>query len=394
MIKFISILVSLFVVGYFIAHDTWMVTITGFGYEVTTSVLVLVLAVLLIFYLWHLVKKPFYWLSGYRAWYAQRRQSQKEAYLVQALKTILDQSGKSTAQILKQKGSFFDKRSDENYILEALFDPTPHVFEQLLHREGTELAGIKGLLAYAREEGDWEAASRLLYRAAEKYASETWVQQALWEAQIMQADWTESLKTLELLKKQGLVDKAEYNLRRALVLLKLGQAKEAYKLLPDHPAVALAYAKTEPSKVKSVVTALWKTAPCGEAFELFRQAIAEEKPTKQAKLIDRLIQTNPNHRVSLIAQVQVAIDNELWGVAKDHLTTYLNTYPLTASVARLMAEVERKGWHHEEEAKVWDDKAAHATDDSGWGCAICGHKTAEWDAVCPSCNAFGSIQYK
>ena len=90
----------------------------------------------------------------------------------------------------------------------------------------------------------------------------------------------------------------------------------------------------------------------------------------------------------------MALDNEMWGVAKEKLTTYLEMYSLTAIAARMMAEAERKGWHHEEGAKAWEEKAVNAPNEMGWGCSACGHMTGGWDALCPKCNGFGCIRYK
>lgn len=394
MIRFLSVLISLFIIGYLIAHDTWMVTVTGFGYEITTSVLLLALALIAFLYVLHLLKKPFRLFDRYRQWSAQRRQTRKEDYLFLVLKTILDKDSNAKKQLLKKKNDFFDKKSDENYLIEALFAPTPHVFERLLRRERTELAGVHGLLAYARESGDFNAASRLLHRAAEKHAGEPWVQEMLWEVQVMQSDWNEALTTLEVLKKQGRVDKATYTERKAFILMKLGRIKEAYKLLPDHQAVALAYAEAEPQKAQSVIMNLWPKSPSYEAFQLFQKTIKDEKMEKQAKLVDKLTRQNPEHRLSVLARAQVALEQGLWGVAKELLTAYTNTYPLTQKVAQMMAEVERKGWNHEAEAKAWEAKMSQAANGSCWGCSACGHQTHAWDAVCPNCNTFGSIRYK
>ena len=394
MLRFISVLASIFIVGYLIVRDTWMVTITAFGYEIRTSLLVVIMAFCLFLYLLHLLKKPFHWFSGYRRWSEKRRQSKKEAYLLQALRTVLDRDSRSATRLLRQKNAFFDRKSDENYILEALFQPTPHTFEQLLHREDTELAGIRGLLTVARQSGDWDTVERLLLRAADRLPGEPWIWQELWEIQVLQRDWNDALATLDRLKKQGQVTREQYAAYRAGILLKLGRVAEAYKLQSDHPAIALAYAAAYPSKAMSVLTNLWRTSPSREAFLLFRKAVSNEKPAKQEKLLTRLIQTNPEHRGSLLAKVQLAMDKGSWPEAKEQLEAYLNVYPLTATVARLMAEVERQGWHHEEEAKRWDLKAAQTDDDTGWGCSACGHRTAEWDLVCPRCNAFGTVRYK
>jgi len=392
MMRFIFILISIFTVGFFIVKDTWMVTVQGFGYELKASVLILIVGVILFLYLVHLLKKPFGWWGRCQNWLNKRRQDQKEAYLLLALKTALDQNTAAVKQLIKDKNKFFDKKSDENYILEALFEPTPHTFEQLLHRENTELAGIRGLLTYAQKDGNWAEAGRLLQKAAEKHAQEPWIWEALWTVQTLQNDWYEALNTLEILKKQGQINKEEYTRRKALLVLKLGRVSEAYKLYPDHQAIVLAYAKAEPGKAEKLIRHLWAKAPCLEAFDIYWQMIASEKQSKQVKAIEKLVNENPKHRLSLLVLAQTAMKQELWGKAKEELTDYLAVYPLTAQVARLMAEVERQGWHHLEEAQKWELKALEAPAEKGWVCSACGHRTDSWEIVCPACNAFGEIK--
>ena len=394
MIKFIAIVIGLLIVGFLIAQNTWMVTVSAFGFEIRTSIIFVLAVVLLLWYVLHLLKKPFCWIGGCQKWYANRKQTQKEAFLLLALKTALDRDSESAQKLLKQKNSFFDKKSDENYVLEALFAPTPHVFEQLLHREKTELAGVRGLLNYAREQGDYAEIGRLLQKAFEKHPNEVWVHEALWQAQILQNDWSESLKTLESLKKSGRIGKDEYTKRKTCVLLKLGKVQEAYKLMPEAPETAMAFVAENSQKAESVLMKLWEKTPCWDAFLLFQKAIREEKPAKQVKLVEKMVKYNPDNRLSLLAVARVALDNEMWGIAKEKLTVYMEMYSLTSVAARMMAEAERKGWHHEEGAKAWEEKAVNAPNEMGWGCSVCGHMTGGWDAVCPKCNAFNSIRYK
>ena len=39
MIKFIAIVIGLLIVGFLIAQNTWMVTVSAFGFEVRTSII-------------------------------------------------------------------------------------------------------------------------------------------------------------------------------------------------------------------------------------------------------------------------------------------------------------------------------------------------------------------
>ena len=394
MFKFLFILIVLCVAGFLMMPDVGIITVTAFGFRITTSILIVIAALAVVLYLWHLLKQPFLWLSGCQTWYQKRKQSQKEAYLLLALKTVLDQDSVAKNQLLKKKNTFFDKKSDENFIIEALFQPSPHTFEQLLHRPETELAGIHGLLGYAQKAGDWLETARLLQKAHDKNPNEPWVTKELWQAQILQSDWAASLKTLDVLKKQDLINKDEFRDRKAQILIKLGRVKEAYKLAPTRPEVALAYAKADPKKAKDIIEDLWPRNPSRDAFLLFQRAIAGDKPIAQEKAVRKLVRHNPEAKQSLLALAETATDLEKWGDVKEYLTTYLSLYPLTVTVARMMAQAERCGWHHEEAAKDWEIKTRFARDEDGWGCSACGHKTEEWDIRCPKCNAFGTIRYQ
>ena len=69
----------------------------------------------------------------------------------------------------------------------------------------------------------------------------------------------------------------------------------------------------------------------------------------------------------------------------------ISLYPLTAQVAKMMADVEQKGWNHTDEAQKWRLKALDAPAELGWKCAVCGHQTESWALVCPVCHAFAEM---
>lgn len=393
MLKFIFILISVFLLGFLIINDTWMISIEGFGYQITASSLVFIVSIAIIIYLFHLLRKPFHWMNGYQKWAENKRRTKKELYFTSVLQAILEQRKDVISDVVKQRKNWFHAKSTEALLIEALFAPTPHVFEQLIQNPNTELAGIRGLLQYAQKTGDTNEALRLLQKAINKNPDEPWIQTSLWDLQVMQNDWSDALTTLDLLKKNKLISSGDYQERKACLLLKLGRSKEAFELAPDNPATAIAYAQAEPKKARDILFASWKKEPCWDTYTAFRKNIATETPSKRIKLIEKLIRYNPQHRLSLKAKVQTAIDAELWGIAKETLSTYFQAYPLTPETARMMAIVERKGWHHEQGAQEWDKKALSAHETDGWKCTQCHHETGYWEISCPMCNTFGSIKY-
>lgn len=393
MLKFIFILISVFLLGFLIINDTWMISIEGFGYQITASSLLFIIAIAIIVYLLRLLKKPFHWINGYQKWIENRRKTQKDAYFTAILTTVLEQRQSSMQDILKQRKNWFHTKSTEALLIEALFAPTPHVFEQLIQKPETELAGIRGLLQYAQKTGDVNEALRLLRKAAAKNVTEPWVQSGLWDLQVLQSDWADALKTLDVLKKNKLVSSDEYQSRKACLLLKLGRTKEAFEADPDNPATAIAYARTEPKKAQDILTTSWKKESCWDTYLAFRENSTTETPAKRMKLTEKLIRHNPQHRLSLKAKAQTAIDAELWGVAKETLTTYFQAYPLTPETAQMMAIVEREGWHHEQGAQEWEKKALLSHETDSWKCTNCQHELGYWEASCPICNSFGCIKY-
>lgn len=391
MFKFILFLAGIAALGVLIATDTGLMAVRGFGYEATFSSILLPVGLLLILYLIYLIKKPFQWLEKWNEWRAGKRQAKKDIFMRLVLKTLLDKNEAAAALILKNRKSWFAKDSAEFLLLEALFSPTPAVFEKLLRRDGTELAGIRGLLGAAQKKGDLHESELLLQQAAETTPRVSWIYEAQWTLQTLQNDWREALKTLDILKKKKLLSAAEYAQKRACVLLKLDRAKEAFSWDNAHAAAAIRWAQQEPERALRILEKSWRETPCWETFLAYRAALDGKKDSQKMKAVEGLVRFHPAHKSAVLALAQTAVDAQLWGVAKETLQVYMKSYPLTQTAAQLMAQAERGGWQHEEEARGWEEKGAQALEKSGWTCGACRHITRTWDAVCPICNAFGKI---
>lgn len=394
MLKLILFAISMVFVGYLIVTDGFMVSVSAFGYEVTLSIILLVVLVALFFYILHVGKKPFCWLFGFKERRDRKHLMKKEGFLTFSLQTVLDQNDSAIEKILHQKRNIFGKKDTEQLLLTAIFEPTPAIFEQLLQHPDTELAGIRGLFLEAQKKGDLTEASKLLNRAAQKYTAVSWLRQAQFDLQVLQNDWEEALKTIEDLKKRGLISKPDYLLKKSAILLCLDRPEEAFSLDPQNPATGLAYAQKNPSKAKDILMQSWKETPCWDTYLAFKKVIKEETPAKQIKWVEKLVSKNPTAKLSLLALADSAMGAEMWGLAKEHLDVYMQTYPLTEQAALMMAHVERAGWHHEATAKKWEEKAMEATEKSAvFICSNCNHTQRDWSAGCPVCNTFAGLRY-
>ncbi len=394
MLKIILFLAAMFVTGFLIVHENWTVTLQGFGYEVTLSTILLILLILIGIYLIYLIKKPFSWLFGFNKRRHAKHFIKKENYLTFVLKTLLDQNNNSIQQILKQKKGLLPKKDIRHLLLDALFNPSKETFSNLaLHKE-TELAGLRGLYLEEKAKGNIKEAEKLLSRMLEKYSNVFWVIQETYEIQTLQRDWTNALITLEKLFKSKQVSKQEFLDQKASLLYMQNKFKEAYLLNRTNPAFAIAYAKENPSYAKTILTTSWNKEPSWDVYLAYYEIIKGLPAEKQIKAIQKLISKNKEFRISMLALADIAIKTENWRLAKETLESYLQSYPLTPNVASMMADVARRGWHHEQEAKEWEAKGQETDDKYGWMCLSCGQKTSQWSPSCSYCNKIGKIIYR
>lgn len=394
MFKIIILLIALFTSGYLIVQENWSVTITGFGYEVTISTVLLFILALILWYVFYLIKQPFSWVYRFKNKRANAHLIKKEGYLTFVLETILDKNNISESAILNKKKGLLEKNDVKNLLLTALFNPSQTVFEELSKIKETELAGLRGLFLHAKKEGDLKEAGKMLLKAEAGYPHVSWIIKERFELATLLNDWDEALTILETLKKEKIVSKEEYATYKATLLFKAGHVKEAYALDKTNPAIALVYAEQNPDKAKSILALSWEETPSWEVYQAYSKLLGHLSKEKRLKAIKKLTASNASFRISYLAVADMAIQNEFWSEAKEYLESYLEAYPLTKQVASMMATVIRKGWHHEAQAKEWEQKALEAEDKFGWYCTACNHETFAWDAQCPECNALGAIKYR
>lgn len=394
MLKAFLIVAGIILIGFLIMDETYNFSVTAFGYELTFSIALLIVGVVVLLYLLHLLKKPFGWIKNYRAYRFQKNLLKKENFLTLVLTTVLDKNNMAEKMIMNKEKSLFAKGSTEQLLFEALFNPSENIFEKLKNNKGTELAGIRGLFLSAKDKGDIDTQTQLLEQAALTYPDVLWIIQEQLNLQLLQNDWQNALNTLEKLNKAKAIQKEQYTTIKACILYGLKRYKEAFELMPSNPPIAWAYAKQTPNKASDILKKSWSLIPTWETFERYYAIIKNETEAKQMKAIEWFTASNSASKLSLLANADVAMKNHLWGVAKETLQNAINSYALTRKMAIMMAELERQGWHHEEAAQEWDEKATHLEETPSWVCSHCHHMGAEWDNVCPVCNTCGSIVYK
>ena len=128
------------------------------------------------------------------------------------------------------------------------------IFEAMLASPDTEQLGLRGLYLEAIREGETEAARQFAERAVALNPKLDWAVEQLFELQCKARDWSGALDTVAVARKQGHIERAVADRRRAVLLAAqaiekedgdperaLNLAIEAHGLAPDLvPAAALA----------------------------------------------------------------------------------------------------------------------------------------------------------
>lgn len=117
--------------------------------------------------------------------------------------------------------------------------------------------------------------------------------------------------------------------------------------------------------------------------------------TAKIQRMETLSQTNVlRPSLNNIILAELATEAGLWGKAKAEIEMFLINNPATKKLAGMISKYEKFSNNDKKEAAKWKEKEASCADDAMWVCDECGHASAEWEAVCPHCNAFGQSHWR
>ena len=111
MLKAFLIVAGLVLIGFLIMDETYNFSVTAFGYELTFSVVLLIVGIIILCYLLHLLKKPFGWIKNYKTYRFQKNLLKKENFLTLVLTTVLDKNNIAQKMIMNKEKSLFAKGS-------------------------------------------------------------------------------------------------------------------------------------------------------------------------------------------------------------------------------------------------------------------------------------------
>ena len=314
-------------------------------------------------------------------------------------------------------------------------------FTAMLDRPETEFLGLRGLLNQALRTGDRGTALGIAKRAMTLRPSAPWVVEGLLDLETREGQWPAAEKTLAQAVKKQIVprDRARHN--RGVILYELSLAAqasgdrrrgtnlaaEAQSLTPDLATPAVHHARLlleneRTGQAAKAVERAWRTAPHPELAQAYGAITNGAAPLARLKSFERLAAQNPAARESHLALAEAALEAHLWGEASRHLEQAANAAaaPTTTKSSNLlqvaptrtasegeqgligptprlclmMARLEEAEHGSGGAMREWLDRAVTAMPDPRYVCATCGGESLDWRSLCPHCGNFDKLAWR
>ena len=290
-------------------------------------------------------------------------------------------------------------------------------YTALLDRPDTAFLGLRGLIGQALRAGDDNTALHLAERARRLRPDARWLVDALLVLAARAGDWETARATLADAARHRALPAEHARHHRGIVLYELscaaerrGELSQAVRLAAQVQALAPDFAAASGHHAR-LLTALgrkraaartiehaWRTAPHPDLARLYLAIDPEAAPLARAAAVQRLVAQNPEATESHLAIAEAALAAQLWGEARRHLGLAIAAAPPSGPsrrLCRLMARLEESEAGNMPAARDWLDRAIGASPDPAYVCRQCGGgDTPEWQALCPDCGEFDTLVWQ
>ncbi len=394
------------------------VAVVWLGYRIETSVTVLAVAVLILIVLAVMVWSLFRAILRSPDWIAmylsQRRGVRGYLAISRGLVAVGAGDARAARRFAGEAGRIAPGEplalllSAQVAQLEGNRDDAEAAFRAMAEREDTKLLGLRGLYIEARRRDDVQAAGLYAEEAARTAPGLGWAGQAVLEWKCGTGDWTGALEALDRNTRSGLLPRAEYKRKRAVLLTAraltaeqgeresaLPLALEAVKLAPDLvPAAELAGRLLGEAgdirKASRIVEKAWEANPHPDLADTYAHLRMGDSARERLTRVQRLADRAPGHAESALAVARAALDAQEFAVARAALRPLMREP--TQRVAALMAEIEQRETGDEGRAREWMARALRAARDPAW--TADGIVSDRWLPVSPASGRLDAFQWR
>ncbi len=406
------------------AGFTWLadrpgrVAINWMGRDIEMSVLVaatlLIISFFVLYWLWNLIRRVWRTPSTAREFWKFRRTQKGYASLSRGI--IAANAG--DAQGAAEHAAIASKALTSEPLLDVLNAQSAQLqgdragvkraFEDMTKRPETEVLGLRGLFAEAKQAGDLAGAIGFAERALALNPRLAWASTAMLQIQSARKDWSSAAATLATQGKSGLLSRPEADKKRAIMLtadaiaiedrdrdraLKL--ANEAHDLDPALVPAALVAARCQIAngsmrKAVRIITATWAKSPHPDLAQLLAQAKTDDGPEERFERVRDLAGNTENSLEAAHALARAAVGARRFDAARQTLQPHLVDAP-QARLCALMAEIE-EAQGDKGRAREWLARAITAPRDPMW--VADGVAAPRWTPVSPVTGEITTCEWK
>jgi HemY protein len=288
-------------------------------------------------------------------------------------------------------------------------------YAALLDRSDTEFLGLRGLIGQALRRGEDGAALHLAERARQLRPATPWLAESALVLQARADDWAAARETVAAAVQRRALPAERARHYQGVVFYELSRiaerqgdrrgaaalAAKAQALAPDLAAIATHHARLlfglgrQRAAIKAIERA-WHSAAHPDLARLYLDGGGDTGPLGRAAALQRLAARNPEAAESHLAIAEAALAAQLWGEARRHLTLGEAAAPPAGPSRRLcllMARLEESESGDGAAARTWLDRAVGAPPDPRYICGQCGGESAEWLSLCGQCGGFDTLRW-
>lgn len=251
-------------------------------------------------------------------------------------------------------------------------------YKALAEQKPTAIAGVKGLLAIAQEEGDEDRALKLAKQASSLKPKDEQTLETLYALQSRHFDWQGARQTLSQQRRIGSLPKSEADRRDAM--LALAQAEDAEELgqVEQAKALALEAAKIDPANPEAVATAArfltqtgngraaqrlilksWALVPSQQLAAAYAALEPEETAQERVQRFQKLFAVEGASTEARMIRAELALSTEDWKGARDAVAKIDEDEP-SARTCAIMAAIARGEGEPDAVVRGWLAKALGA----------------------------------
>lgn len=401
-----------------LADRPGQVTIVWLGREIHLSVLVAVallsLGLLVVYFVWRVSNRI--WRSPSAAREYWRFRKHRKAY--DSLSRGIIAAGAGDAQAAARHASIAGDILRHEPLVTLLTAQAAQLkgdragvkraFEDMTKSADTELLGLRGLFAEAKQIGDWATARTLAERALAKNSRLPWASTAILQVQTTAKDWAAAAATLANQAKAGLLPRAEAAKKQAALLAAqalldedvnparaLDLAQQAIGLDGALVPAALVAARgqiasSNPRKAVKLLRNCWAISPHPELVQVFSDAKPAESAEDRFERVRDFVGQTETQVEAACALARAAINAKRIDVAKSTLEPFADNQP-QARVCGMMAEIE-DAQGDKGRSREWLARALHAPRDPIW--VSDGVASSKWTPVSPVTGEIVPCEWK